>query len=79
MCILSGMCIYIYIYIYIYTVPVPVYNIYIYCTGTGTAGFILTPNWALGGRGPNAAKNYLNHTPFGFRPLQLAVWGGVYR
>jgi hypothetical protein len=23
----------------------------------------------LGSRGPNAAKNYLNHTPFEFRPL----------
>ena len=33
----------------------------------------------LGSRGPNAAKNYLNHTPFGFRPLQLVVRGVVHR
>jgi hypothetical protein len=44
--------------------------------GLYTAGFVLTPNWALGG---NAAKDYLNHThaPFGFRPLQLVVRGGI--
>jgi hypothetical protein len=34
----------------------------------------------LDSRGPNAAKNHLNHTPFGFgfRPLQLVVRDGVY-
>ena len=47
-------------------------------TPAPTAGFVLTPN-ELGSRGPNAAKNYLNRTPFGFRPLQLVVRGGVYR
>jgi hypothetical protein len=33
----------------------------------------------LGSRGPNAAKNYLNHPPLGFRPLQLVSRGGVHR
>jgi hypothetical protein len=46
--------------------------------GTRTAGFILTPNWALGDL-INAAKNYLNRTPFGFRFLRLVVRGGVCR
>ena len=42
-----------------------------------TAGFIFTPNWALALGGLNAAKNYLNRTPFVFRPLQLVVGFGV--
>jgi hypothetical protein len=41
------------------------------------SGFYFDPE--LGSRGPNAAKNYLNHAPFGFRPLQLVVRVGVYR
>ena len=41
------------------------------------SGFHFDPE--LGSRGPNAAKSYLNHTPFGFRPLQLVAQGGVRR
>jgi hypothetical protein len=43
-----------------------------------TAGFIYVDP-ELGPRGPNAAKSRLNHAPFGFRALQLAVRGGDYR
>jgi hypothetical protein len=42
------------------------------------SGFHFDPE--LDYRGPNAAKYYLNRTPFvGFRPLQLVVRGEVYR
>jgi hypothetical protein len=40
-------------------------------------GFHFDPE--LGSRGPNVAINYLNHTPFGLRPLQLVVRGGARR
>jgi hypothetical protein len=39
-------------------------------------GFHLDPQ--LGSREHNAAKNHLNRAPFGLRPLQPVVWGGVY-
>ena len=52
-----------------------------YITVVNTAGFVLTPNWAVGGDLAGVAKKYLNHTPLGLGPppLQLAVRGGVYR
>jgi hypothetical protein len=39
------------------------YNVY--------SGFHLDPDPQLGSREHNAAKNYLNHAPFGLRPLLL--------
>ena len=41
--------------------------------GTVRGGFHFDPQ--LGSRGPNAAKNYLDRAPFGFRPLKLVAGG----
>jgi hypothetical protein len=47
----------------------------LYCNCTATVQRV---PFQLGSREHNAAKKHLNHAPFGLRPLQPVVWGGVY-